>query len=389
MSNNTMQRYASISGILGAALFLFGLATYLFTQVMTAYSAIHLAAGAILMAVFLFANLQRLGAMARGRAARTAAETLSLGAITVAIVVTLNLIASVYPKQFDWTASGLYSLSDQTEKILKGLDTDVRAILFKQGGMDPQAEDLLRLYSTESKRFQYEIVDPVQHPDLAERYEVRQDGTLVLDAGGRHQKVTDELTEEALTNALLSLLAGRDTVVGFLTGHGELSVDDDQNAGGLALFRTLLEEENYRTETVDLFSSGQVPAQVDVLVIAAPTDALLPAEVSAVTAWLGQGGRLLLLGDPFRVGGAPLAEALGLNGFGDNMLIDQTIQLFAGPTLGTQIIADDYGDHEIVAGFNRRLLFAQACALHMPESPPEGMRWTPLVRSSPSSWGEA
>ena len=82
-----------------------------------------------------------------------------------------------------------------------------------------------------------------------------------------------------------------------------------------------------------------------------------------------------------------LLETIGIPNAGGSMLIDQEMRLFAGPALGTQVIVSDYGDHESVANFPYQTLFAQACALELPEAG-NGMTYTPILRTSPTSWAE-
>lgn len=382
-----MHKYANISGILGVTLFLFGFVTYLFTGEPTGYSAAHILAGLGLMIYFAVINVKRLKSMLTGRAAKTFGVTGVTAALLLGSVIVVNLIATMVPKQFDWTAEGLYSLSDQSKRLLAGLEVDVKALVFQQGGMAPQVEELLKQYAYAQKRFSYEVVDPDRSPELAEIYEVRQNGTVILEAGGRRQKLTEAIGEEAVTNGLRSLLAGQNTVVGFLTGHGEFSTDDQQNAGGIAVFATLLQEQNYAIETVSLFETATVPPAVDILVIVSPAQPLLEQELAAIADFMGEGGRLLVLADPLRMGAQALLETIGIPNAGGSMLIDQEMRLFAGPALGTQVIVSDYGDHESVANFPYQTLFAQACALELPEAG-NGMTYTPILRTSPTSWAE-
>ena len=65
--------------------------------------------------------------------------TLSAGVLLLAaLLVIVNYFGWKYYKRFDWTSSQLYSLSDKTQKVLKGLKTDVDFIVF----MSPEQRDL-------------------------------------------------------------------------------------------------------------------------------------------------------------------------------------------------------------------------------------------------------
>lgn len=379
-----MRSTAKISGILGLALFLFGLVTYLFTGAIV--SKIHLLVGGILLLQFAVVNIRQMGEMVQGRAVRTFAETAFIAGFLVVGLVAVNLIANMYPKQLDWTREGIYSLSDQTQKMLDGLETDVEATVFQQGGEAPEADDLLKQYSYASPRFSYRIIDPDRRPAMTESYEVRRNGTVVLEAEGRRKKIT-ELSEESLTNGLVELLAGRETVVGFLTGHAERARDEEAPSG-IGLFEVWLGEENYRTREVSVVQAGRVPADVDVLVIAAPEERLFAAEVSAIADFVRNGGALLALADPMRRGVAPLADRLGV-AISEAMVLDTTVQLFAGPTMGTQVVVDQFGEHPAVADLQAGAVFTEACHLDVREQAEEQMTWSRLVESSAESWAEA
>src|SRR5690349_16376767 len=51
-------------------------------------------------------------------------------ALVIAIVGLLNYFGSVFVYKHDMTKGGLHTLSDQTVKVVKGLNQDVQAVLF-------------------------------------------------------------------------------------------------------------------------------------------------------------------------------------------------------------------------------------------------------------------
>lgn len=377
-----MQRYAGLIGILGLAIALFGFATLLFT--MSLLSVLHVVIGLTMLLTWAVLNAGRVGDMLRGRAVRAFAETGTMALLLGATAVGVNLIASLYPKQFDLTSDRRYSLSQETLDVLAGLPVEVEAKLFQPGGRLPEAEDLLKQYAYAQPRFRYEVIDPDRRPDLTERYEVRQNGTLVLEAGGRRQKVTT-IDEPSLTNALVELLAGQSVTIGFLEDHGERALADE-SAGGLAQLAIWLSEANFQTRTVSLVAEGKVPDDVDVLVVAGAQADLFPAEVSAIDAWMRAGGALVALADPARQGIRELIAPLGAV-LGNDVVIDEMQQLFAGPTLGTQFMVSAHGDHPWSREFTGRTLWLEACSLGLDRAP-KAVSWSPIVRASGASWAE-
>jgi hypothetical protein len=79
-------------------------------------------------------------------------------------------------------------------------------------------------------------------------------------------------------------------------------------------------------------------------------------------------------------------KLLGIT-FGRNIIIDKTVRLFAGPTLGTQIIVSRFPAHTITKELEEPVVFQEACSLHFPSSVTVP-RWEVLLRSSSESWAE-
>ena len=52
--------------------------------------------------------------------------------VIIAVLVVANVLANRYNKSYDATSNKRYSLSDQTEKIVKGLKQDVTITYFDQ-----------------------------------------------------------------------------------------------------------------------------------------------------------------------------------------------------------------------------------------------------------------
>jgi ABC-type uncharacterized transport system involved in gliding motility auxiliary subunit len=83
----------------------------------------------------------------------------------------------------------------------------------------------------------------------------------------------------------------------------------------------------------------------------------------------------------------PLLEARGI-AVGNDVIVDQVMQLFAGPSLGVQPIVSDYGFHPITEDFTERTIFLLARTVEAAEEVPEGITVTPLARTSVNSWAE-
>ncbi|GAW90981.1 DUF7088 domain-containing protein, partial [Calderihabitans maritimus] len=102
------------------------------------------------------------------------------------IIVLLNVLANRFTWRLDWTEGKIYTLSEQTREVLARLDREVKIIGFFRSGSEEaeRFEDLLAEYNHQNPRVSYRIVDPEQNPSLAQKYGVRQFGTVVVEAGG-------------------------------------------------------------------------------------------------------------------------------------------------------------------------------------------------------------
>jgi len=239
--------------------------------------------------------------------------------VILAVLGVANFLANRYDKSYDATANKQFSLSEQTQKAVKGLKKDVTVTYFGETSQFPQARDLLDRYSSLSPKLKVDYVDPVKKPQLARAAGVRQEGTIVVDTGERKEDAKS-LTEEDITGALIRAVKGGERTACFLSGSGERSLDETTGSG-LSILKDGLEHNNYKTRTVDLVKPAQpaagaapvigqvqqanieIPKDCSVLVSAGPKLAYSAAEVNAIKAYVEGGGSALFLMDtPLRIG---------------------------------------------------------------------------------------
>jgi len=217
-------------------------------------------------------------------------------AVVVAVVIFANVLVSRYlSRRWDLTSTKKFSLSPQTEKILKGLDRDVTIYDFDREGGARSAHDLLGEYGAASRRLSVRYIDPDREPRLARQFGVRTYGTVAVASGDQHFEAQGS-DEEAVTNALIRLLKGQKTVY-FVQGHGERDLDSADRSGYQSL-RKEFENENYQVKTLVLLQKMEIPADCTALLIAGPKNDYLPAEVETIRKYVQDGGRLLLMLDP-------------------------------------------------------------------------------------------
>ncbi|MBI4775551.1 MAG: GldG family protein [Deltaproteobacteria bacterium] len=304
----------------------------------------------------------------------------------LAILVVAGLIAEKHPYRIDLTKKGTHTLSPQTLKILAGLSEDVslKAFYFEADQEKSETKDLFEAYQYASPKVKFEFVDPELRPAVVRKYDVKSAGTVVLEGYGKTQTVTLP-TEESLTNALLKLTSSQEKKLYFLTGHGEHDIDDIERTGYTQL-KDALEKENYKVEKLDLMRMEAVPEDAKVVVIAAPEKPLLEPEIQSLDAYLGKGGRILVMLMPFLDGG--LTDMLASHGIAlrKDIVVDTLSRAMGGDYLVPIISAT--GDSKIAENTRVSMLFPQTRSVLEAEAPPKDTTIQELLVTSPGSWAE-
>ena len=249
------------------------------------------------------------------------------------------------------------------------------------------AERLLEGYAAASDRFSFEMVDPDRRPEMAQQYEVTQYSTMVATFVDETTRIT-EVSEEALTNALIRLSGTESKRFYFTSGHGEPDLDARETPDGFGQLKSALENEGAEVMPLLLATVPDVPADSALLVIAGPQRPFLESEVATLGRYLDRGGRAWFLIEPRM--SAELLPLLADRGIvlGDDVIIDQVMQLFAGPTVGLEPVVNDYGFHPITQEFRQNTLFRMARSVRPAEELPAGVSVTELARTSRNSWAE-
>ena len=210
----------------------------------------------------------------------------------IAILAAVNYFGVRHHSRVDVTENKAYSLSQQTIKIVKDLKEPVNVTLFVKSG-DPYSTNLQNLWKeyqfASNDKIKLDVVDIDREPTRARQMNITSVGSTVLQRGERKTTISGN-QEQDLTSALLKVTQSGQKVIYFVTGHQELKLDDvDQK--GLSYAKDALEKQNYKLDTLSLFSAKKVPADAALVVIAGPTKPFLPDEIKALTSYLAKGSR--------------------------------------------------------------------------------------------------
>jgi ABC-type uncharacterized transport system involved in gliding motility auxiliary subunit len=350
--------------------------------------------GAALISLWIATHLTTIAEFAGLRSTQDNANILVSIVAAVMILILVNILGVRFEAKLDLTEEGLFTLSPQTVKVIKELPSPVK-VWAVTTLPSPELRQVLERYAkVNPSQFKFEFVNPRNSPAETRRLEVRQDNTLVIEAGSRKQQVANPSPAELeadLTAAILKVTDTQSLKAVFIQGHGELSLEAAQSNPGLSQAVADLRKEGYTTEGLNLTKSekGDIPADAGLVVIAGSEKAFLPGEIETLKTYLEQGGRLLVMLRPqTEINLDPILNDWGVTANKD-IIVDQLgEQLFrSGPfvALGTTYaphpITEDIAQQSVVT------LFPLAQSLKTTNK--EGIVATALVQTSPQgNWGE-
>jgi len=309
------------------------------------------------------------------------------GAVLIAALAGANYIVVKKPKSWDLTKDKIFTLSDQTSGMLKGLKDNVTVSAF-YAASEPEYTELeqrLRQYSAQSDKLKVEFVDPFKHPAVVKEMNISQTGPRVIVKSGSKESRAKDVSEEALTNALIEVTRGSAKKVYFTKGHGEHAVGDSTERG-LKNFVDSLKSEGYQTDEIVLAEHKEMPADTAALVVAGPVGGFSEGEVKLVKEWVDKGGKIVAMVDPgVTTGLEPAFESWGIK-IGKDEVIDPEAQ---NPEIA---IAQQYTEHPITqpraSAFQLATIFPVARSVSKLPTSPAGWTVVELAKTGPRAWGE-
>jgi ABC-type uncharacterized transport system involved in gliding motility auxiliary subunit len=267
----------------------------------------------IVIAVGLVASLglliQKNMSALKGRTAAFGLNSLVTVLLVIGIVGVLNFLGHAHPAKLDLTKNKAHTLSDQTDKLIKGLNKPVKVVLYAKLQQKEQLRPLLEDYRRlNASKFEIEYVDPDKEPTRAKQAGIKKYGTLQILMGTRDNKIED-VTEEKLTNAIIKINQDKTPVLCSLTGHGEKSLSGT-DAEGYDVVKKGLQAQSFETKEVNLVQEGKIPADCDAIAILGPTKPYFGPEIKLISAYLDNGGRALVALDVNLKGGEYAPELL-------------------------------------------------------------------------------
>ena len=290
-------------------------------------------------------------------------NTLAFVAIIIGILVLINFLSTRRFVRTDLTEDKRYTISKATKDVLGALDDIVTITVYfskspaEVAQIGRNVRDILDEYKAFSKHLQIDFVNPANF-DEAKKQELSFKGiremqinvmkkdkaeianvymSISIGYSGKEEALplvqSTVNLEYELTSTILKVTTKDAKTVGFLTGHGELDIND-QN---YQQFRQLLDingKGQYNVTSVSLQGGKAVDETVSTLVIAGAQQPLTEREKYELDQFIMRGGRAVFLVDPIQVQPGTMQAiplSTGLNDLlehygaklGNNLLIDR------------------------------------------------------------------
>lgn len=243
---------------------------------------------------------------------RHGSYSMAVTGIVIASVVVLNLVVQELPSKFreiDLSSQKLYTIGEQTEKILKKLDKEVQMYWVVQDGTESSdIEKLLERYEEGSKHIQIEKKDPAVNPAFVSQYTSDNiSNNSVIVACGDKSKVVDysdmyetsinyntysqQVTgfdgEGQLTSAINYVISENMPVLYTLEGHDEAAMSETM--------KETIQKANIDIQSLNLLTEESVPEDTECLFIFAPAKDLNKEEADKVISYLENGGKAFIV----------------------------------------------------------------------------------------------
>ena len=290
-------------------------------------------------------------------------STLAFVAIILGILVLINFLSTRRFVRTDLTEDKRYTISKATKEVLGTLDDIVTITVYfstspaEVAQIGRNVRDILDEYKAFSKNLQIDFVNPANF-DNAQKQELQFKGirevqinvtkkdkaeianvymAISIGYSGKEEALplvqSTANLEYELTSTILKVTTKEAKTVGFLTGHGELDIND-QNYQQFRLLLDINGKGQYNVTSVSLQGGKAVDETVATLVVAGAQQPLTEREKYELDQFIMRGGRAVFLVDPIQIQpGTMQATPLstGLNDLlehygvklGNNLLIDR------------------------------------------------------------------
>lgn len=330
--------------------------------------------------------------------------TISTIIFLVALIV-INLIVGKIDLSKDLTKNKMFTLSDQTNKVLDNLKEDINIyVLYETGKENYTVNTLLKEYQSSSKHIKLIYKDPNKNPQIIEKYtkdEVKPEvGSIIVEYGAKFKVIEqnslvnigydtsgsttiDSLAiEQNITSGIISVTSSSTATVSVLEGHGETSLSSE--------ISKQLQLENFSVDSVNLSMKDAKLKENSPLIINSPKRDLSEPETKTIKEFLAKGGKALFLMDLtedtmpnfnclFKEYGIQIQRAIAVES--NSMFVTQN-PLYLLPQQKSHEILNPLNNNKL------RTLIPGAQTIKILEKPKSSLSIEPLLVTSDKSWAK-
>lgn len=342
------------------------------------------------------------------RQLKSGSYSAAITVFVIAFIIIVNLIVQALPAsvtKFDFTEQQMYTLSEQTEQIVKGLKDEITIyVIAQKENEDSRLKAVLEKYQALSSRVNVEYKDPAVYPTFAAEYtdSVLSDNSVIvvskknsrvvaaiemydnlqLNEESQAYELSNEssfIGEDMITSAIDYVTADSLPKMYILTGHGEQAIGS---------FASEVQRENIATETLSLAREGKIPEDAACILMEAPSKDISEEEAEMLLEYLDKGGKFFYVSYVFK------EETPNL----DNVLAEYGVQVDKGYVCedsghyygnNPAWVSPVYGVHEIVNPLSRNQSAMVAVApqnISVREDKPSNLTVTPLLRTTSAAY---
>ena len=387
-----MQRVFGIIGWVGTALVFGAVAIRMFRPEWNQYATYGAWAGLVAVLIYMAAQWRDVVEFYKGRNARYGTMSIVSVIAFLGVLAAVNYLGARQNKRWDLTANQVYSLSDQTIKLLKDLKEPAKITVYALGAQQDVHKQRLEEFKYYTTKLTTEMVDPDRQPTRAQAAGITTVPTLVLEYKGRTEKVNTS-SEQELTNALIKVITGTPKKVYFTQGHGEKDIAASDRSG-MSTAVDAMKQDNYTVDSLVLIQQKQVPNDATVVVVAGPTTDFFPPEIEALNGFTARGGKVLVMLDPVLKGSPQplLIQFLadwGIRAGNDVVLDTSGMNQLVGATDASVPVAVVYPPHPITTNFRQITAFPMARSMSPIEGGSNSHNAQPIAQTSAQSWAES
>ena len=235
--------------------------------------------------------------------------TILLVLVIIAAYFSINLWAiDADLPEIDITEGQIFTLSEQSKEAISKIDKDITIYVY---GYEEDAlfVKFVGQYTEANPKIEWKMLNSETNMTLLSEIGDSYNSTLVVVVCGDKRIFvtpdndftssdfatgeTIDVTEEKMTNTILSLAEENQPNVYFLTGHNEFIPESE---GYVYYLGQLLKDEAYNVDTLNLLSSD-IPSDCDIIAIVSPAQDISEDEANKLIAYINQGKNLLISKD--------------------------------------------------------------------------------------------